>query len=152
MRGAGISSYGNSNLVINGLKFEHSPEHSIRAVGPDAENIVVSNNHTYDTYKSGISIRGVTGNPDSGDYNNIRSVLVTGNLMELANNNGGAAKSSQSPAVPSTSMSRTTRAATAIRRSRMATRGSRSKRVFATRASSATSCTICPTRQSISME
>lgn len=89
VRNAGIVSHGNSDLTINGLKFEHAPEHAIRMVGPDAGNVVVSNNHMYDVYKSGISIRGVTGNADPGNYDNMRDVLVVGNLVELANNGGG---------------------------------------------------------------
>lgn len=85
----GLISHGNSDLVVNGLKFVGSREHAIRIVGPDAQNIQITNNHTRDTYKSGISIRGVTGHADPGDYDNIRNVLVSGNLVELGTNGGG---------------------------------------------------------------
>ncbi len=89
IRQYGLISHGNSNLTINGLKFVESEAHAIRIVGPDAENIVITNNHTYDSYNSGISIRGVTGNADPGNYDNIRDVLVSGNLVELGTNGGG---------------------------------------------------------------
>ena len=89
VRGAGIVSHGNSDLVVDGFKFEDSPYHAIRIVGPGAENIVITNNHTYDTRGSAVSIRGVTGSADPGNYDNIRNVLVAGNLVELANHGGG---------------------------------------------------------------
>ena len=88
VRGAGLVSRGNSNLLIHGFKFEHTPSHGIRIQGPNARNITVLNNHTYDTYNSGISIRGVSGNADPGDYDNMRNVFVVGNLLELGTHGG----------------------------------------------------------------
>jgi hypothetical protein len=88
VRGAGLVSRGNSDLVVHGFKFENTPEHAIRIQGPNAENILIANNHTYNTNNSGISIRGVSGNADPGNYDNIRNVVVIGNLVELGTNGG----------------------------------------------------------------
>ena len=86
--GDGLISHGHSDLTINGLKFINSDEHAIRVVGPNARNIIISNNHTYNSYNSGISIRGVTGNADPGNYDNMRNVVVRDNLVELGTNGG----------------------------------------------------------------
>ncbi len=94
IKNAGFSSIGHSHIVLRGFKFMHTPSYGIRFQGPDdsnappAENITIANNHTYDTWSSGISVWGVKWGKNPGDYYNIKDVIIENNLLELGTNGG----------------------------------------------------------------
>ncbi|MCP3916577.1 MAG: hypothetical protein GY711_13555 [bacterium] len=89
IRGGGILGVGVSHVVIDGLKILEAPGKGIRFEGKAdidderAENITIRNCHTYDTCSSSISIWGIDGDEDAGDYDNITDVLIENNLLEL---------------------------------------------------------------------
>ncbi|MCA9361368.1 metallophosphoesterase [Candidatus Kaiserbacteria bacterium] len=95
INGAGFFVEQKSYITINGFKVQNVPaggyDHGrgISFIGP-AEGIVVTNNHTYDTYSSGIAIWGVAWGDDPTVYNyeGLRNVLVEGNRVEMAVNGG----------------------------------------------------------------
>ena len=94
VEGDGFLSVGKSHVVLRDLTFKHTPRSGIRFEGPPdasdppAENISIIGNYTHDTYSSGISIWGVRWRTDPGDYDNIRDVVIEGNLLELGTNGG----------------------------------------------------------------
>ena len=92
IQGAGFMSVGNSHVELRGLMFRNTPHAGIRFEGPEdasrppARDIVITGNHTHDTCSSGISIWGVDWGTDPGDYDNIRDVVISNNLLELGTN------------------------------------------------------------------
>ena len=94
IKDAGFKSIGNSHIVLSGFKFMNTPSDGIRFQGPDdtsappAQNITIANNHTYNTWSSGISVWGVKWGKNPGDYDNIKDVIIENNLLELGTNGG----------------------------------------------------------------
>jgi hypothetical protein len=92
IRGAGVSSIGNSHIIVRNLKLEQTPRDGIRfegppnAADPPATDILIAGNHTFDTCASGIAIWGIEWEQDPGDYDNIRNVVIEDNLVELGTN------------------------------------------------------------------
>jgi hypothetical protein len=96
-----FSIKGESHIKVIGLKIQNvSDSYGFRIEGdndsngddipgnPPVENITLAGNHTYDTYKSAISVWGVRYQKDAGDFINVVDLLIEDNLIEKANNGG----------------------------------------------------------------
>jgi hypothetical protein len=83
VNGFKIQNIDNSGLN-NGIRFEGP----IDPYDPPATDISITNNHIYNVYSSCVSIWGVDWGNDPGDYDNIRNVIIDGNLIELCTNGG----------------------------------------------------------------
>jgi hypothetical protein len=86
--GGGFRARRISDLIIHGFSLRNITRSGISVSGPDASNIVIANNHTYDTWNSGINVTGVPADYDPGDFDNLRDTLVIGNLVQLGTNGG----------------------------------------------------------------
>lgn len=75
-----------SYIRVSGLKVQNG-DHGFKIEGPSS-NIIISNNHTYNTFGSGIIFWGVPWMSDPGDYNNIQDIKILHNKVEKACNGG----------------------------------------------------------------
>ncbi|UXX81082.1 T9SS type A sorting domain-containing protein [Reichenbachiella carrageenanivorans] len=71
---------------ISGMKVQNG-HNGFNIEGP-CEGIQISNNHTYNTFSSGIIAWGVPFGSDPGDYNNIYNLKILDNKVEKACNGG----------------------------------------------------------------
>ncbi|WP_086932627.1 RICIN domain-containing protein [Agarilytica rhodophyticola] len=76
-----------SFIRVSGIKVQKTRAEGFYVEGP-ASHITLSNNHTFDTYGSGIGVWGVGWRKDPGKYENIRNVKILNNKIEKANNGG----------------------------------------------------------------
>lgn len=71
---------------ISGMKVQNG-HNGFNIEGP-CEGIQISNNHTFNTFSSGIIAWGVPFGSDPGDYNNIHNLKILNNKVEKACNGG----------------------------------------------------------------
>lgn len=88
-----VSVKGRSHIEIRGLAIRDCTggEHDhvgVSIVGPGVDDVVVADNHIVNTFSSAISAWGVPWGQDPGAFRNITNLVVTGNLIEQANNGG----------------------------------------------------------------
>ncbi len=81
-----------SHIEISGLKVQNIPRISGPTVGiyveGPAKNIIIKNNHTYNTFGSGIGVWGVGHKKNPGNFENIRNLKILNNKVEKACNKG----------------------------------------------------------------
>ncbi|WP_075602099.1 T9SS type A sorting domain-containing protein [Saccharicrinis aurantiacus] len=75
-----------SYIAISGIKVQNG-KHGFYIEGP-SEHIEITNNHTYNTFASGIIVWGVAYGQNPGNYNNIRNVKIKNNKVQKACNGG----------------------------------------------------------------
>ncbi len=80
-----------SHIEISGLRIQNVQGNGrgegIYVEGP-ASDIIIKNNHTFNTLASGISAWGVPWRSNPGDFNNIRDLKILNNKVEKACNGG----------------------------------------------------------------
>lgn len=84
----GIRAIGKSHLIVDGLKVQQSPDTGVWIEGPGVSDVTIRGCWFYDTVSSAIAIWGVNWGKNPGTYDNIREVLIEGNLIERATNGG----------------------------------------------------------------
>ncbi len=92
IEGQTFSVFKSSHIEISNLRIQKVPKKNgltqgIYVEGP-ARNIVIKNNHTFDTWGSGISVWGVGYKKPPGKYENYIGVKVLNNKVEKACNGG----------------------------------------------------------------
>lgn len=93
LRNECVKAIGQSHIEIRGLTVrdctgDQNDYIGIRIEGPGVDDVVIDDNHVINTYGSAISAWGVPWLDDPGDFRNITNLVITGNLIEQANNGG----------------------------------------------------------------
>lgn len=93
LRNQCVKAIGQSHIEIRGLTVRDctggpNDDIGIRIEGPDVQDVVIDDNHVINTHGSAISAWGVPWLDDPGDFRNITNLVITGNLIEQANNGG----------------------------------------------------------------
>ncbi|WP_010182995.1 choice-of-anchor Q domain-containing protein [Aquimarina agarilytica] len=92
IEGTSLRLLQSSHIEISGLRVQNilaqnGPPEGIYVEGP-ASDITIRNNHTFNTFGSGISAWGVPWRSNPGNFNNIRNLKILNNKVEKACNGG----------------------------------------------------------------